>query len=69
MKFKVFRVLKLKLLSPILYQILGTLLNDGYAKYVYNNRYCSNCPCQLFDTVKTKISDQAALMNSLISVT
>lgn len=55
MKFKVFRVLKLKLLSPILYQILGTLLNDGYAKYVYSNRYCSSFPDQLSQVSMKKI--------------
>lgn len=37
----------LKLHDPILYQILCTLLNDGYAKYVYNNRHCGSFPGQL----------------------
>lgn len=30
-----------KLLGPIIYPILCTLLNNRYAKYVYNNRDCS----------------------------
>ena len=39
--------ISLKLLGPILYKILCTLLNDGYAKYVYNNRHRSSFPGQL----------------------
>lgn len=34
----------LKLLGPILYQILWTLLNDSYAMYVHNKIYSSSFP-------------------------
>lgn len=34
----------LKLLGPMLCQILYTLLTDGYAKYVYNERHCISLP-------------------------
>lgn len=28
-------------------KLLSSLLNDGYAKYVYHNRHCSSFPCPL----------------------
>lgn len=34
----------LKLLVPILYHILCTLVYDGYAKYVYTDGHCSCFP-------------------------
>lgn len=37
----------LKLLGPIFYQILFTVLNDGYDKYVYNNRHWVVFPVNL----------------------